>query len=380
MKIVLTGGGTGGHFYPIVAVAHEIRQLVLERTLLEPEVYYLGPTPFDGKALQELDVIYKRAPAGKMRRYRSIWNVLDMFKTGWGIVRATIQLFSIFPDVVFSKGGYASFPTVVAARILRIPVIMHESDAVPGRVNAWTASFAAWIGVAHPDAAEAFPESTHSRIALVGHPIREQIEKPVPEGGHEFLKIDPSVPTIFFMGGSLGSQAINEVVLNTLPQLVEKYNVVHQTGKEHLESIQSIAETELRNARFENRYRAFGLLNALALRMIAGISSLVVSRAGSGTIFEIASWGIPSILVPIPTGVSHDQTRNAFSYARSGAAVVLEQENLTPNLLLAEIERILSDEKKQKEMSEAAHGFARPDAARKVAEIVLDTALSHVEE
>lgn len=379
MKIVLTGGGTGGHFYPIVAIAHEIRQLVLDRKLIEPKLYYIGPAPFDEAALDEVGVEYLRAPAGKLRRYPSIWNGIDLFKTAAGIVRATIQLFSIYPDVVVSKGGYASFPTLYAARLLRIPVIIHESDAVPGRVNAWAASFARWIGIAHPDAAEAFPEDVKDRIALVGHPIREQIEKPAPEGGHQFLKLDATVPTIFFMGGSLGSQVINDAVLDTLPSLIQKYNVVHQTGKDHLESVRAIAEMTTRNSPHEDRYRAFGLLNALALRMAAGISSVIVARAGSGTIFEIASWGIPSILVPIPEKVSHDQTRNAFSYARSGAAVVLEQENLTPHLLVAEIERILSNPELHSSMANAAKEFARPDAARKMAEAAINTALEHTE-
>lgn len=380
MKIVLTGGGTGGHFYPLIAVAAEIRKLVTERKLIDPEIYYIGPTPFDRPALAELGIEYKRSPAGKIRRYTSILNVFDIFKTAWGVVQATLQLFSIYPDVVFSKGGYASFPTVFAARILRIPVIIHESDAVPGRANMWAATFARHIGIAHPDAIDAFPEDLREKMALVGHPIRAQIEAPAPEGGYEFLKLDPNVPTLFFMGGSLGSQTINEVVLDTLPLLIEKYNIVHQTGREHLEGTQAIAETILRNSRYENRYRSFGLLNALAIRMITGITSIVVSRAGSGTIFEIASWGIPSILIPIPTDVSHDQTRNAFSYARSGAAVVLQQKNLTPHVLLAEIERIMGDEQARSDMSEAAKQFARPDAAEKIAKIILDTALEHTHE
>ena len=179
------------------------------------------------------------------------------------------------------------------------------------------------------------------------------------------------------MGGSQGAQAINNIVLNALPQLVEEFNVIHQTGAANLEEVSGIASVILKDSRFANRYKIFGLLNTLALRMAAGISAVVVARAGSGTIFEVASWGIPAVLIPIPEDVSHDQTENAFSYARAGGAVVVEQRNLTPHLLVAEIRRIASDEALRASMSQAAKTFSRPDAARKIATILLDEALEH---
>lgn len=377
MRIVLTGGGTGGHFYPLIATAEQIRKLAQERKLIDPELFYIGPEPFDREALLELSIEWRKSPAGKMRRYFSFLNFLDFFKTAWGIAKATRQLFVLYPDVVFSKGGYASFPTVFAARLLRIPVIIHESDAVPGRANLAAAKWAQAIGIAHPDAIDAFPRAVRDRIALIGLPIRYEIEKPSPEGGHEFLKLDSTAPTIFVTGGSLGSEAINNVILDALPVLVERYNIVHQAGRDHLDEVKGIAAARLHDTRYDNRYRAFGLLNTLAIRMAAGIASLVIARAGSGTIFEIASWGKPSILVPIPEDVSHDQTRNAFSYARTGAAVVIEQANLTPHLLAAEIDRVMQDPTVQAKMAVEARKFAQPEAAKKMAEIILKTALRH---
>ena len=377
MKIALTGGGSGGHFYPLIAVAEAVEDLVKERRLIEPELFYFGPEAFDITALSEHEITHVQNSAGRLRRYRSILNFFDLFRTAWGIVRATVQLFGMYPDVVFSTGGFASYPTLFAARILRIPVIIYDADATPGRVSLWASKFARWIGLAHPDAASKFPERVRDRIARVGHPIRKEIEAPAREGGHEFLKLDSSVPTIFIMGGSLGSAAINDVVLDALPEFVKRYNVVHQTGTAHHDDAEKIAHLVLEKSEFASRYRAFGLLNTLALRMAAGISSIVIARAGSGTIFEIASWGIPSILVPIPQDISHDQTENAYSYARSGAAVVLEQRNLTPHLLLAEIDRIVGDADLRKKMSDAAHAFSRPESARKIALILLETALEH---
>lgn len=377
MKIVLTGSGSGGHFYPLIAVAEQIRTQANAKNLLDPELIYIGPQPFDKQALAELDIEFVHAHAGKLRRYRSILNIFDGFKTAWGIVQATMQLYSIYPDVVFSKGGYASFPTLVAAKILRIPVVIHESDASVGRANMFAASFARAIGIAHPETAKAFPKKVQDKIALVGNPIRHELETTTPEGGHEFLKLKDDVPTILILGGSLGAQSINDVVMDAIPTLVEKYNIIHQTGAEHLEEVKGLAGVRLKDSRNADRYRAFGLLNALALQMAAGISSLIVSRAGSGSIFEIASWGVPSILVPMPEDVSHDQTKNAFSYAKSGASQVMVQRNLTPHLFVSEIGRIMNDPGLQKSMSAAAKAFAKPEAASKVASVVIETALEH---
>jgi UDP-N-acetylglucosamine--N-acetylmuramyl-(pentapeptide) pyrophosphoryl-undecaprenol N-acetylglucosamine transferase len=377
MRIGLTGGGTGGHFYPLVAVAEAIEDLCKERALLEPELYYIGPPPFDNLALQEHDIMYKPSPAGRLRRYPSILNVIDVFKTFFGIIGSTFQLFVLYPDVVFSTGGYAAFPTLWAARLLNIPVVIYDADATPGRVSLWSSKFARWIGLAHPEAAQNFPAKIRDRIARIGHPIRKEIEHPAPEGGYEFLKLDQSVPVIFITGGSQGAQAINGTVLDALPDLVTRYNVVHQAGAKNVLEASQIASVVLKDSPYKDRYKSYGLLNTLALRMAAGVASLVVARAGSGTIFEIASWGIPAILVPIPADVSHDQIENAFSYARLGGAVVIEQQNLSPHVLASEIDRIMNNPELKKKMIDAAHTFARPDAARKIARILLDMAISH---
>ena len=377
MKIVLVGGGTGGHFYPLIAVAEAIEALAEERTLIQPELIYIGPEPFDRRALIEHDIAYRASPAGKMRRYSSILNFIGMFATFFGVLRSTFQLFAIYPDIIFSTGGYAAFPTLYAARLLKIPVAIYDADATPGRVSLWSSKFARWIALAHPDAAAKFPEKVRDRIARTGHPIRKEIEEPAKEGGYEFLKLDASVPTIFIMGGSLGATAINEVVLDALPNLVASYNIVHQTGVANLEEVAKVASVILKNSPHAERYRPFGLLNTLAIRMTAGISALVVARAGSGTIFEVASWGIPALMIPIPSEISHDQIENAFSYARAGGCVVVEQQNLTPHLLVAEIQRIVGDAELRKRMSDAARAFARPQAARKIATALIDTALEH---
>lgn len=379
MKIAMVGGGTGGHFYPHIAVAQQIHDIIEERKIINPELIYIGPQPFDRDALIEQNITFVQSPAGKMRRYASVLNILDGFRVAWGTLRATTQLFSIFPDVVFSTGGYAAFPTLFAARLLGIPVVIYDADATPGRVSLWSSKFARWIGIAHPDAAQFFPEAVREKIARVGHPIRIEIEHITPEGGHEFLKVEKGRPTILVLGGSQGAEAINNIIIDSLPQLLQKYNIIHQTGKDNFDEVSGMARITVSAAGAEDRYRVFGLLNALSLRMAAGLSDLIISRAGSGTIFEIASWGIPSIIIPIPQSISHDQTKNAFSYARSGAAVVIEQENLKASILLAEIERILSSPETAARMKAAAKDFSQPDAAHKLARVLVDISIEHTE-
>ena len=377
MKIVLAGGGSGGHFYPLIAVAEAIEEISKEKKLIEPAFFYIGPEPFDRAALLEHEIDYRPSPAGKRRRYPSLLNVFDLVKTLFGVFRSTLLLYNLYPDIVLSIVGFAAFPTLYAARLLQIPVVIYDADAKPGRVSLWSAKFARWIALAHPDAAAQFSETLRQKTARTGHPIRTEIEAPAKEGGHEFLKLDVAVPTLFLIGGSSGAATMNETLLDALPTLLERYNIIHQTGTANIKEVNDIASVILKDSRHADRYRAFGLLNTLALRMAAGIASLVISRAGSGTIFEIASWGIPAILVPIPTEISHDQTENAFSYARAGAAVVLEQHNLTPHLLVAEIERIMNDVALQQTMSAAAKNFSRPEAAKKIAAIIVETALEH---
>lgn len=377
MRIVLAGGGTGGHFYPLIAVAEAIEELSAEKTLIEPELYYIGPTPFDRAALAEHDITEFGASSGKMHRDAGVSNALSFIPIFFGVIASIFRLFKLYPDVIFSTGGYASFPVLCAARILSIPVVIYDADATPGRVSLWSSKFALWIAVAHADAPLKFPKKVRSRIANVGHPIRKEIMGIAKEGGHEFLKLDPSVPTILVMGGSQGAKVINEALLDALGDLVTRYNVIHQTGTANLTEVSGIASVILKDSQYKEHYRPFGLLNTLALRMSAGTTSLVIARAGSGTIFEIASWGIPAILVPMPLDISHDQTQNAFSYARSGAAEVIEQKNLTPHILAAEIDRLMSDEPLRKKMIEAAGTFARPDAAKRIAEILIETAVSH---
>jgi UDP-N-acetylglucosamine--N-acetylmuramyl-(pentapeptide) pyrophosphoryl-undecaprenol N-acetylglucosamine transferase len=374
IKILFTGGGTGGHFYPIIAVAEEINKMVDDQKIANVRMYYFSDAPYDENALFENNIQFKRVSAGKLRTYFSIQNFFDIFKMAWGVIEGFVAVFQLYPDVVFAKGAYASFPTLFAARILGIPVIVHESDSAPGRVTKWAGNFARFIAVSYK---ESFPFFPADRTAHVGQPVRPELEHPA-TGGLEYLQLESGIPVIFILGGSLGAQIINDRILDALPELIGNYQIVHQTGKANFDEVQKRADHILSNSEFKSRYKPFPFLNVLAMRMAAGVASIIVSRAGSA-LFEIASWGVPSIIIPFAVSNNDHAKKNAFAYARAGGCEVIEEKNLTPHILISEINRITKDLVLHDKMSAAAHDFFQPDAAKKIAEKVLEIGLSHVE-
>ncbi len=375
MKILLTGGGSGGHFYPIIAVAEAINKISEKEHLLASELYYFAPEPYDKKLLFENGIEFVKIPAGKMRRYLSLLNIVDFFKTIVGVLSAMWKVYKIFPDIVFAKGGYASFPVLFSAKILGIPVIIHESDSVPGRTNIWAGKFAKKIAVSYSNAAQYFPKD---KVALTGNPIEKDALIPQKNGAFEFLKLEHGVPVILVLGGSMGAKNINNAVLDILPVVLEKYQIIHQTGKKNFKEVNNLASVVLKDSAFVDRYRTYPYLNSLAKKMSAGISDLIISRAGS-TIFEIANWGIPSIIIPIADSNGDHQRGNAFIYAETGASIVIEEKNLSPNLILSEIDRIMTNKDRLTAMSTAAKAFSRTDAAEKIAREILKIILAHNE-
>ncbi len=378
MKIVLTGSGTGGHFYPLIAVAEALRELSHERRILEPTLYFLAPDPYDQQSLFDNKIIFVKCSAGKVRRYFSLRNFFDLFKTAWGTVTALITLFQIYPDVVVSKGGYTTVPVTLAANILRIPVIVHESDAKPGRANLFAASRAYRIAISFESSRAFFPKKVQDRIALTGIPIRKELTLAGgTQGGAEELLLDKEVPTILILGGSSGSQKINEVVMLALAELTTYVNIIHQTGKANFAEVESLSKVALEKSSHPNRYHAFPYLNIGSMRKAVGAANLIISRAGSTAISEISLWAKPSILIPIPESISHDQRTNAYAYAHTGGAVVLEEANLTPHVLVSEVRRITGNRDVAAKMAALGAGFASADSARIIADEVLSVGLSH---
>jgi len=373
MKIVLAGGGSGGHFYPLIAITQGIRDLVKEKSLLQVKMYYLAPTPYNAGLLFDNEIEFQKIHVGKMRRYFSIQNFFDGIISVYGFVETFFKMFSIYPDVVISKGGFMSLPVIFAAYILRIPIIIHENDSVPGRANMIAGKYADKIALSYAEAGEYFDSK---KIAWTGNPLRREILTPIHEGAYDYMKLDPNIPTITVMGGSLGAKVINDTLLSALPELVAKYQIIHQTGKLNFKEGESTSRIILENSPNKDRYHVYDYLNELSLRMVAGVSNVVVTRGGS-TIFEVAAWGLPSIIIPITDSNGDHQRKNSYNYARGGGAIVIDENNLTSEILVAEIDDILSSPERTQKMKDGAKAFAKTDASNKIAEVAVDIALSH---
>lgn len=368
MKIAFVGGGSGGHFYPLIAVAEAFQTYPIK-----PELYYFGPSPYSKEQLEKHGITYIYCPAGKLRRYFSIQNFFDLFRTFFGVFVAIWRLYVVYPDVIFSKGSFAAVPILLAARLLRIPVVIHESDAVPGRANKLAVKFARYIGVAYDDVARFLPPE---KTALVGIPLRKEILKINPNP-FESLGISQDKPLIYITGGSLGADNLNTVVMQSLLDLLPDYRIFHQTGSLHYDELLLTAQTILRDSPLQNDYFIQGTIPAETVSLLYDAASVVVTRAGSTTLFEIAAHGKPAIIVPIPEDVSRDQRTNAYAYSGTGAAVVIEEQNLTTHLLTEEIQSIINSQQRQADMSAAAQALAVPDAAEKIALVLHQIASEH---
>ena len=372
MKIILTGGGgSGGHFYPLIAVARALKKEAESERIAKLDLFFVSDDAYDADVLLKENIKFIKIPAGKMRRYFSLKYLPDTIKTIIGLFLAFWRLYILFPDVIFSKGGYASFPILFSAKILGIPVVIHDSDAVPGFVNKWAGKWAKRVAIAFAEAAQYFPGEN---IAVTGNPVRPQVIGGNLEEAIEYFKLeeDPQpAPVILILGGSQGAEKINEIVLSFLVDAIKTYQIIHQTGESNFKDVNGRADLLLEKNQFKYRYHPYSFLNEGELRNASKAAQLVVSRAGAGSIFEIAAWGGPALLIPFASAAQNHQRENAYSYARAGACEVVEETNLKPHILLAQIDKILGDESRKKQMRLASQNFARLDAADKIAKEVI---------
>jgi len=364
LRILLAGGGSGGHVFPLVAVYRKI----LEISNGEAEFLFMGPDFFSNGVFRKEGVRTRIVFSGKFRRYFSIFNLLDVFKFPVGFIQTYWHIFWFMPDVIFAKGGYGSVLPVLVGWMFRIPVIIHESDAAPGLANKMLCRFAKFILVSFEESVAFFPKG---KTFLTGNPIRNELFLNIPQNAREVLGMKSSRPVIVVFGGSQGSEQINDLILISMPDLAKKYEIVHQCGRSREQDMKKGALLQIHNIEERNFYHVYGLMTEPELASAYASADLIVSRAGSGAIFEIASFGKPSILIPYNGGASSHQEKNAFVYADTGAGIVLEDENLKPHIFLNSIDSILSDAKKLEDMKIAALNFAKLDAAEKIAKAVL---------
>lgn len=364
MKILLTGGGTGGHFYPLIAIAERINELARERRILKIDLYYMSNEEYDKRSLENNGIKFVKVLSGKLRIYPSIKNFTDMFKVAIGVMQAIFKMFFIYPDVVISKGGHGAFPALLAAKLLKIPVIVHESDTFPGRVNLWSGKFADYILVSFKESEKFFKKG---KVTTVGLPIRnELINLPSPKIGAEYFGLDEHTPTIFVYAGSQGAEKINNLILESLPNLLKKYQVIHQCGPNNMSDVSTRSKIILSDHLYKKNYIIKPFLDIVEARHAAAAASLVVARAGS-TLFEIAAWHLPAIIIPITHSNGNHQIKNAIHFSEIGAGIMLEEANALPHLFESKVDEILLNKENWISMSKATRDIAKVDAAMEIA-------------
>jgi UDP-N-acetylglucosamine--N-acetylmuramyl-(pentapeptide) pyrophosphoryl-undecaprenol N-acetylglucosamine transferase len=308
---------------------------------------------------------------GKFRRYLNLksffQNLIDLFKIPIGIFQTFFYLFFINPDLIFSKGGYGSLPAVISGWVLGIPIFLHESDVVPGLVNRFLGKLATEIFVSFPKTLY-FPQD---KMVVVGNPIRLELLKGEKREAMEYFKISGEKPVILILGGSQGAQRINEKILMILNELLENFEIIHQTGDKNFKEVELQAEGIMKKE-LKRYYHPFPFLKEEQLKRAYAVCDLVVARAGSGTIFEIAALGKPSILIPLPESAQDHQLKNAYSYFESKATVVMEEKNFTPGFFLERLKFLFTHKEELEKMSKAAKDFSKPLAAKIIAYYIFE--------
>lgn len=348
MKVLLCGGGTAGHITPLLAVSAALKKN------LKVKFLYVGSTfGLEKKLAQKYQVPFSGILAGKWRPYFSWLNFLDLVKTFIGIIQTFFILLFFRPKVVLAKGGYVTFPVLFWLKFFKIPLVIHESDAVMGRANRWAVSRAAKICLGFP--LSYYCDLPLDKIVYTGTPVLP-----------EFFTFASSVnqpPTILITGGSQGSQKINQLIGEILPSLLEKYRVIHLAGPKNYETLkaQNIGH---------HHYKLIGFSEEMA-KLLAS-ADLVISRAGANTLAEIAALSKSSILIPLPGAASDHQADNAAVFQKASAAVVLKEENLTSGSLLSIINRLMEDEATRRLLGHHAHEFAQKDSAQQIVDILFE--------
>lgn len=367
-RILLAGGGTGGHIFPLVAVTQKIKEMSTEGNW---QVFFIGPASAGLSALKKEGISVKTVWAGKFRRSLGLSdivdNIIDIFKIPISFLQTGWHLWFIMPDIIFSKGGYGSLPVIFVGRIYRIPIIIHESDSIPGLTNIWAGRLAANIALSFSRSLGYF---NPKKSALVGHPIRQELLIGDLNLAKNIFQLTSERPVLLILGGSQGAQAINSLILKILTKLLENFEIIHQCGEKNYRELK-IETDKLLAGDFKKYYHLYPFLYQ-ELKHAYAACDLVISRAGAGSIFEIAAIGKPSILIPLPNAAGDHQRFNAFDYAKCGATLVLEQENLTEHMLLKKIEYLIIHPELLQKMKERAKSFARLDAADKIAAKIME--------
>lgn len=366
-RVVLTGGGTGGHVYPALSV---YEQLVKEPSVAE--VLYIGAVGhLEEKLCAERDIAFAGLQVSGMPRRPGLSLLRWPFEMTLAIVEARRLLGRFDPTVVLGTGGYASAAPLAAGLHLGVPIAVHEPDAYPGLVNKLFAQSASLVSLGMEGASDRIGSGILKPV-VNGNPIRESFSGTSREEALHTLSLDAGRRTVAFTGGSQGAKAINDCVRDMLVELLDCYpdlQVIHQAGGQNLAELQASLPETLKGPRYQGRYLLRDYFPDMAL--VYSASDLVVARAGAMTIAELTACGLPSVFIPYPYAAQNHQMHNARYLESRGGARVISQDGLSSAVLLKELCSLLDDKERMGQMAAVMKGMGRPQAAKDLADQLL---------
>ena len=354
MRILVTGGGTGGHIYPALAFIRYVQKIQPDSEFL-----YVGThRGLENKIVPETGISFKTIKIQGFKRKLSFENIKTVQLFIESIKRSKEILREFKPDVVIGTGGYVSGSVVYAAARMKIPTIVHEQNSVPGITNKFLSRFADKVGICFPDAAQYFPES---KTVLVGNPRAQEV---VTSGKSEVLEqygLLPDIPTVLIFGGSQGALKINQAVIQALPQFSQKeYQVLYASGDRYYNEISEKFDIEKISRNLSLQPYIKNMTDVMAN------VDLLIARAGATSIAEFTALGLPGILIPSPYVTNDHQTKNAQSLVNAGAAKMIADADLTGDKLVEAVDEIMNDPEKRERVAKASRQEGIPDAAERL--------------
>lgn len=367
MRVVVTGGGTGGHTSAGLAVASALRAG-------GADIHWIGSrTGIEARRVPEASIPFHPIPTGKLRRYWDWQNVPDLlWRAPAGVVAAVGLLRRLGPALVFATGGFVALPASLGAAALRLPLVIHEQTSVPGLANRIAGRLARRIAVTFPGTGHSFPPE---RVVVTGNPLRPELAGGARAQACSLFRLDGEAPIVYVTGGSLGSHAINRALGEILSELLEHCQVIHQCG-DNPETGDRAWLSQCHRALpqlLQSRYVVVPYVGA-ELAHVYAAADLVIGRAGAGTVNECCHLGRPAIYIPLPGTSGDEQTANARLVESAGGAIALPQASLTGSVLLGAVTKLLHDRPALAAMAERARSLAVPDAADRIARLIFEVA------
>ena len=386
MRVLISGGGTGGHIYPALAVAAKLQ------VQYQAEILFLGSD--DGLETEIVPAAGFRLAtikAGRLRRYISPQTISGVLRVPLGMFQAIGVVRKFRADVAFTSGGFVSVPAALAARLNGVPLLMHQQDVPPNLSNRLAAPLAKRISVAFADSLPYFPVK---KTVLLGNPVRQAMLDVVgtsPQEARSQLGFEANQPLLLVTGGSQGARHLNQVVCRALPALLARcpgLQVLQISGKDLYSETRSLADSilaeqgaqgeqtgQIEQGELQRRYRLVAYLNE-EMPLALQAADLVLCRSGASTLTELATLGKPSILVPLPPAIgSSPQETNAAMFSRAEAAIVIKDADLTPDMLVTRVQALLSSEAQLQAMAQAASSFARPQSTQDITKEIVNIAI-----